>query len=91
MKASVFITLVVIFIFQNAFALEENEVARKPTPIFIRRLFQMLFEKDGDRLKEKREVKETESKLKGSSKKTMIADKRVKLCNESPQNTAVFL
>jgi hypothetical protein len=58
------IALVLTLAFANARAIVENEKASKPMPKFIRRLFQKLFEKDGE-LKVKREVKEPEKKHEG--------------------------
>jgi hypothetical protein len=63
-KALIFTAIVLTFMLANAWASEENEKASKPMPKFIRRLFQKLFEKDGE-LKEKREANQLESKPKG--------------------------
>ena len=63
-KTSIFVTLFLTFMLARAWAFEENEKADKPTPKFIRKLFQKLFDMD-NALKEKRDVKEPEVKPKG--------------------------
>lgn len=63
-KTSTFVALVLTFMLASALAFEENEKEDKPTPKFIRKLFQKLFEMD-NALKEKREAKEPEVEHKG--------------------------
>ena len=64
-KTLILVALVFTFMLANTRGLERNEEkASKPMPKFIRKLFQKLFEKDGE-FKEKREAKQPEKKAKG--------------------------
>ena len=67
-KSTSIVALVFIVIIANALAQEENEKASKPTPKFIRKLFQKLFETNGE-FRQKREAEKPEHKGKNERKK----------------------